>query len=311
MKIDRLIAIVMVLLEHEKISAKDLAEKFEVSQRTIYRDLDTINQAGIPILSTSGPGGGVEILKTYKVEKRLFSTSDITTLLIGLGNIQCNIPNSKVVSTLAKVKGMIPPEEQKEFNFRANQIKIDVAPWLYTDSLSDKIELIKIALEKHQLLRFNYRDIRNQKSDREIEPYRLLLKGEDWYIQGYCLIRKDFRTFKLLRMQNVRILDQIFELREFPFEKMNSAQFNDKTLVPAKLLIHETIRDTIVTRFGEDCLTPDRANYYIANIHLPINDLACSYILSFGDKCICLEPETLKDKLRELSEKIYTFYHDN
>ena len=308
MKIDRLIAIIMILLGREKISANNLAEMFEVSPRTIYRDLDTINQAGIPILSTSGPGGGVEILKTYKIEKRLFSTSDIITLLMGLGSIQCNIPSSEVIETLAKVKGMIPLEKQKEFDFRANQIKIDVTPWLYSGNLSDTIELIKIALEQHQLLRFDYSDIKNQKSNREMEPYRLLLKGEDWYIQGYCLIRKDFRTFKLMRMKNLCVLEQTFEIRDFPFEKMDSAQFNDKNLVPAKLRIHETIRDTIVSRFGEDCLTPDGTEYYIADVHLPVDGLACCYIMSLGDKCICLEPEILRDKMREISEKIYGFY---
>ena len=309
MKIDRLIAIIMILLEREKISAKDLAEMFEVSQRTIYRDLDTINQAGIPVLATSGPGGGIEILKTYKIEKRLFSTSDMTSLLMGLGSIQCNIPSNDIVGTLAKVKGMVPPDKRKEFDFRANQIKIDAAPWLYAGGLSDKIELIKIALEQHQLLRFDYSDIRNQKSSREIEPYRLLLKGEDWYIQGYCLTRDDYRTFKLLRMQNICILEQTFELRDFPFEKLDSLQFNDKTLVPAKLRIHETVRDTIITRFGEECLTAEGEGFYIADVHLPIDDLACSYLLSFGDKCICLEPEGLKEKMRGLSEQIYKIYH--
>lgn len=308
MKIDRLISMIMVLLEHEKISAKDLAERFEVSPRTIYRDLDTINQAGIPILSTPGPGGGVEILKTYKFEKRLFSTSDITALLLGLGNIQCNIPSNEIVCTLAKVKGMIPLEKQKELEFRMNQIKIDVNPWLYACDFSDTIELIKIALEQHQLMRFFYSDIRYQKSCRDIEPYRLLLKGENWYIQGFCLTRNDFRTFKLLRMENIRILDQTFEIRDFPYEKLDSPQFNDKKMIPVKLRIHESIRDAIIMRFGNTCLAPDGEEYYIADVHFPLDDLACNYLLSFGDRCICLSPESLKDKLRVLLEQIFRYY---
>lgn len=309
MKIDRLIAIIMVLLDREKISAASLADMFEVSQRTIYRDLDTINQAGIPILSTSGPNGGVEILKSYKIEKRLFSTSDITALLMGLGNIQCNIPNSKVVETLAKVKGMVPPENQRELDFHTNQIRIDVNPWLYTDVLSDLIELIRIALEKHQLLRFDYRDIRNQNSSREIEPYRLLLKGEEWYIQGYCLSREDFRTFKLIRMQNVCILEETFEIRDFPYERMNTSHFHDAILSPAKLRIHKDILDSVISRFGKECLSPDGPEYYIADVIMPADDLACTYLLGFGDQCICLAPESLRKKMRELSEHIYRFYH--
>lgn len=311
MKIDRLIAIIMILLEREKVSAKDLAQMFEVSTRTIYRDLESINQAGIPILATAGPGGGAEILKTYKVEKRLFSTADITTLLLGLGSIQSNIPGDAIVNTLAKVKGMIPPDKQKEFQFRANQIKIDVAPWLQAGGLSDTIETIQTALEHQFCLRFDYRDIRNQKSNRKIEPYRLLLKGEDWYIQGYCLLRNDFRTFKLLRMQNIGILEQTFEIRDFPAESLDTVVFNDKRLVAAKLRIHEEIRDMIIARFGEACLIPDGAKYYIADIHLPIDDLACRYLLAFGNKCVCLEPEAMREEMRKLAEEIYCFYHSS
>ncbi|MDU4959035.1 MAG: YafY family protein [Sporomusaceae bacterium] len=308
MKIDRLIAMIMVLLERERVSARELAAMFEVSIRTIYRDLESINQAGIPVLATSGPGGGAEILKTYKVEKRLFSPSDITTLLMGLGSIQSTVSSNEIVATLAKVKGMIPPEKEKEFNFRANQIKIDMTPWLHAGGLSDRIETIKIALEQRCLLRFAYRDIRNQQSDREIEPYRLLLKGEDWYLQGYCLTRSDYRTFKLWRMQNICIVEQIFEIRDSAAAGFDRVLAIDKKVVPAKLRIHAAIRDTITARFGEDCLTPDGDDYYFADIHLPVDDLACRYLLSLGNQCICLEPEVMREKLRQLSAEIRNFY---
>lgn len=308
MKIDRLVAIIMVLLDRDKVSAAELADMFEVSARTIYRDLESINQAGIPILTTSGPGGGAEILKTYKVEKKLFSTTDIATLLMGLSSIQSNIPSEKIVSTLAKVKGMVPPDQQKELYFRARQIKIDTTPWIHAGGLSDVIETVKSALDGQQLLRFAYRDIKNQTSLREIEPYRLLLKGEDWYMQGYCLKRQDFRTFKLLRMQELQILHETFEIREFAIEQLDNTSFQDKRLVPAKLRIHEEIRDRIAARFGSACLIPDGPAYYIANIHLPIDTLACQYLLSFGNCCVCLAPEEMREMLRTQSKEIYAFY---
>lgn len=308
MKIDRLIAIIMILLEREKVTAKDLAKMFEVSTRTIYRDLESINQAGIPVVATSGPGGGAEILKTYKIEKRLFSTSDITTLLMGLATIQSNIPSGEIIGTLAKVKGLVPPEKQKELSFRVNQIKIDATPWLQAEGLSQRIETIKTAMEQQHLLHFDYRNLRNQKGSRTIEPYRLLLKGEDWYIQGYCLTRNDFRTFKLLRMNNIRVLEQAFEIRNFPADRLNNPSFSDQRLVAAKLRIHEDIRDMIVARFGEDCLTPEEEEYYLAEIHLPIDDLACRYLMGFGNKCVCLEPEAMRAKMRTLSEEINRYY---
>jgi predicted DNA-binding transcriptional regulator YafY len=311
MKIDRLIAIIMVLLERDKVSAEKLAEMFEVSTRTIYRDLDSINQAGIPILTTSGPGGGSEILKTYKVEKRLFSTSDITALLMGLGSIQTNISSEQIVGTLAKVKGMVPPEKQKEMDFRVNQIKIDLTPWLHARHLTETIEIMKTALEEKRLLRFEYRDFKNSKSHREIEPYRLLLKGEDWYIQGYCLNRNDYRTFKLLRIQNLSILDTNFQLRDFPAERLDDSQINDKSMVPVRLRVHEDIRDLIVARFGENCLTPDGASHYYADIYLPIDDMACRYLMGFGNKCECLEPEELRERMSKMVGEVYKFYNDS
>ncbi len=311
MKIDRLIAIIMVLLERDKVSAEKLAEMFEVSTRTIYRDLDSINQAGIPILTTSGPGGGSEILKTYKAEKRLFSTSDITALLMGLGSIQTNISSEQIVGTLAKVKGMVPPEKQKEMNFRVNQIKIDLTPWLHAGHLTETIEIMKTALEEKRLLHFEYRDFKNRKSHREIEPYRLLLKGEDWYIQGYCLNRNDYRTFKLLRIQNLSILDTNFQLRDFPAERLDDTQINDKSMVPVRLRVHEDIRDLIVARFGENCLTPDGASHYYADIYLPIDDMACRYLMGFGNKCKCLEPEELRERMSKMVGEVYKFYNDS
>lgn len=309
MKIDRLIAIVMLLLEQEKMSAQTLADHFEVTPRTIYRDLESINQAGIPIVSTSGPGGGVEILKSYKIEKRLFSASDFTALLMGLRSIRSNLPGKHVLETLAKVEGMIPSEHQKELQFRAKQIKIDTTPWLYANDLTERIELIKEAMEQSRLLRFKYKDIRNGESVRTIEPYRLLLKGEDWYVQGYCLTRNDYRTFKLLRMQQVCILPNEFQLRDFPFEQLDSASFSKVELVSVTLRIHESIKDTITNRFGENCFVPDGNEYYIAHVRMPIDELACSYLLSLCDKCVCLEPESLKNRMRQLSEQIYRQYH--
>lgn len=307
MKIDRLIAIIMILLEHEKVRVKDLAARFEVSSRTIYRDLDTINQAGIPILTTSGPGGGVEILATYKFEKRLFSTADIITLLMGLGSIQCNASSSEMINTLAKVKAMIPPTQQKQFEYHANQIKIDATPWLYTDEVADLIALIKSALAVQQLLQFEYRDIRNKTSVRQVEPYRLLLKGEDWYLQGYCLERADFRTFKLLRMQAVCVLPQKFELREDFLLRLNSAHFNNQ-LHDVSLRLHISIKDAIVSRFGGGVLTPDGADYYIAKVKMPIDDLACNYLLSFGNKIKCMAPESLRVLLKQVLAELYQSY---
>ena len=250
----------------------------------------------------------MEILKTYKVDKRLFSTSDITALLMGLGSLQSNFPGNDVINVLAKVKGMASPEKHKESAYRANQIKIDALPWLHAGESSETAITVKMAMERQCLLGFDYRDIRNQKSSRKIEPYRILLKGEDWYVQGYCLTRNNFRTFKLLRMQNISIVEQTFEPRDFPADKLDNIQFNDDRLAAVKLCIHEEIMDTIAARFGRDCLTPYGPEHYIANVHMPIDDLASRYLMGFGNKCVCLEPQEMREKMCRLAAEIYSFY---
>lgn len=308
MKIDRLIAIIMILLEREKVTAKSLAEMFEVSMRTIYRDLDVINQAGIPVFATSGPGGGIEIVKEFKVEKRIFSANDITALLMGLSSIKNNLPGEQTIAALAKVKGMIPKEQHKEWEYRANQMKIDALPWLNAGNLFHTVEMIQEALDQQRLLTFDYKDIRNEKSSREVEPYRLLWKGEAWYLQGYCLSRMDFRTFKLLRMSNLTLSDQRFEIRDFPLERLDHIQFNSSSAVRVKLKIQEGVRDLVIARFGEDCLTPEGMDHYIAEIHMPVDDLACGYLLSMGTRCVCLEPVEMREKMRQLSSQICGFY---
>ena len=128
MKIDRLVSIIMILLEKERISAQELAKMFEVSTRTIYRDIEAISMAGIPVLATSGSGGGIEIMKDYKVDKKIFSTDDLSALLMGLSNISGMVRGSEVANALAKVKSFIPSEKAKSIELKASQIYIDLTP---------------------------------------------------------------------------------------------------------------------------------------------------------------------------------------
>jgi predicted DNA-binding transcriptional regulator YafY len=129
MKIDRLVSIIMILLEKQRISARELAKMFEVSARTIYRDVEAINMAGIPVMSTSGSGGGIEIMSRYKLDKKIFSTDDLSALLMGLTNLSGMVRGSEVANAIAKVKSFIPSEKAKSIELKASQICIDLTPW--------------------------------------------------------------------------------------------------------------------------------------------------------------------------------------
>ena len=142
MKIDRLVSIIMILLDKKRIGAQELADMFEVSPRTIYRDIDTINMAGIPVHSTSGVGGGFEIMESYKIDQKIFSTADLSTLLMGLSSLSGMIRGNELVNALAKVKSFIPADKAKDIEVKANQINIDLSPWMGNQNIQhpQKIE---------------------------------------------------------------------------------------------------------------------------------------------------------------------------
>ena len=154
MKVDRLVSIIMILLDKKRIGAQELADRFEVSPRTIYRDIDTINLAGIPIRSTSGVGGGFEIMQAYKIDRKVFSTTDLSAILMGLSNLSGMMRGDELVNALAKVKSFIPTDRAKDIELRANQIQIDLSPWIGNRNIQPYLERIQTALQESKLLSF-------------------------------------------------------------------------------------------------------------------------------------------------------------
>ncbi|OAB44698.1 helix-turn-helix transcriptional regulator [Paenibacillus glacialis] len=297
MKVDRLISIIMVLLERRKISAKSLSEMFEVSLRTIYRDIDAINMAGIPIVSTPGVHGGFHIMEEYKVDKKLFTTSDISTLLMGLGSISSMLTSEEMVHTLAKVKSLIPAEQASDIEFKSNQIAIDIKPWMGNENQQLFLDVIKISFQKQNLLSFLYSDRKGNISSRKIEPYKLVLKENHWYVQGFCLEKQDFRLFKLFRISNLIMLDEIFIPRKLPTTISEFTDVMTKKQTEIKLLIHESILDWVQHYCSSEHIIPYGDNQFIVHFPFIVDDFGYSLLFSFGDKCECLEPLEVRTEM--------------
>lgn len=174
MKIDRLVSMIMILLDKERISAQELADIFEVSTRTIYRDIDAINMAGIPIRSTPGINGGFEIMPNYKVDKKVFTTDDLSALLMGLSSLSNMVRGDELVNALAKVRSFIPADKAKDIELKSSQIHVDLSPWMGNRNLQPYLELIKTALQDSRLLTFTYTDTHSNQTVRTVEPYQLV-----------------------------------------------------------------------------------------------------------------------------------------
>lgn len=308
MKIDRLVSIIMILLEKERIGARELADLFEVSPRTIYRDIDAINMAGIPVCSAPGVGGGFEIMQKYKIDKKVFSTADLSAILMGLSNLSSVMRGDELVNALAKVKSFIPADRANDIELKANQIYIDLSPWMGSGNIPPYLEIIKTALQESKLLSFEYADRYGNKTARAAEPYQLVLKSSHWYLQGYCLKRNDFRLFKLSRMTNLQMQEKIFTPREYQKPQLDFTDILATMQTEIKIRIHKSVMDRVLDFCAYEHFSPDGDEHYIVGFPFIENDYYYNILLSFGDRCECLEPLHIRTEMKRRIYEIAALY---
>ena len=308
MKVDRLVSMIMILLEKECVGAQELADLFEVSPRTIYRDIDTINRAGIPVRSTSGVGGGFEIMQNYKLDKKVFSTADLSTLLMGLSGLSNMVRGDELVNALAKVKSFIPADRAKDIEVKAERIHIDLRPWMGNRSIQPYLEQIKTALEESRLLTFEYSDLHGNKTVRIVEPYQLVLKGSHWYLQGYCHKRSDYRLFKLSRMSNLQTRAETFTPREYQKPILDFAEAMEPMQTTVMLRIHRSVVDRVLELCSREDILPDGNEYYTVRFPFIENDYYYDILLGFGARCECLEPLHIRAEMKRRIQKLADLY---
>lgn len=308
MKTDRLVSIIMILLEKKRISAHILADMFEVSKRTIYRDIEAISMAGIPVSATPGTGGGIEIMGHYKIDKKVFSRDDLSALLMGLNSLPKTLRTREVEHTLAKLESLIPSEQAKEIEIKTNQILIDLTPWFEEANINHNLEIIKTAIDENRLLSFTYIDGHSKKSERTVEAYQLVLKGRSWYVQTFCHTKKDFRLFRLSRMTALTLLEEKFIPREYqkPVLDFEEAARDLQTII--KLRIHKSILDRLLEFCSFDNIKADGEEHYFVEYPFIDRDYYYDMLLSFGDKCECLEPLSVREKLKQKIQSLMQVY---
>lgn len=310
MKIDRLVSIIMTLLDRERIGARELADTFEVSPRTIYRDIEAINLAGIPIRSVSGVGGGFEIMPEYKLDNKVFSTADLSAILMGLSSLSNVVRGDELINAFEKVKSFIPAEKARDIEIKANQISIDPSPWIGRRNIQPYLEMIKMALQEHKLLCFEYTAHHGNRTLRTIEPYQLVLKGSHWYVQGYCYHRNDYRLFKLSRMSKLEMKRETFIPRDYQKPILDFEEIAETMQTEIKIRIHNSVLDRVLEYCAYDRFVPDGDEYYIVKFPFIENDYHYDILLGFGDKCECLEPVRIRTEIRRKIQDMAAVYGD-
>ena len=300
MKIDRLIGILSVLLQEEKMTAPELAERFEVSRRTINRDIEDLCKAGIPIQTAQGTGGGISIMSGYRMDRTILTSKDMQMILAGLRSLDSVSGSSYYGQLMEKIQA-----GSSEFIAGKDCILIDLSSW-YRDSLAPKIETIQDAIGDRHLISFQYYAPSGE-SERTVEPYYLIFQWSNWYLWGWCLKRKDYRLFKLNRMDKVRGTDKTYECR-----KASVPDLSNKKIFPGeikvKALFESDQKWRLVEEFGPKCFTEQDDGKLLFTADYTDMDNLIAWIMTFGDKAEVLEPEEVREKVRTTIESMRKSY---
>ncbi|MBN2135384.1 MAG: YafY family transcriptional regulator [Acidobacteria bacterium] len=309
MRIDRLLAITIMMLNRDRVSAKELADHFEVSIRTIYRDIEAMCLAGIPVASFSGNTGGYGIMDNYRLDKRLLTDDDMVALLSTLKGVNRTLEDNNITAVMEKIKSMVPRGKSGDFMKSVEHMIIDIQPWGENPALKKKLSLLKSAISSNHLLEFEYQGgYRRGKTKRIVEPMTLLNKSYAWYLFGYCRLRSDYRFFKLTRMRNIQLLKGTFERREQSYADHLKA-FDPPGQEMDIVLKFSSEADAFIEDYFEDAqVKRETDGSIIVYTTLPEQDWIYGWVLSFGDTVELLKPEHLRQEIAEIAEKIRKKY---
>lgn len=300
MKTDRLIGILSVLLQEEKTTAPELARRFEVSRRTISRDIEALCKAGIPVQTTQGSGGGIRIMDGYRFDRTVLTSRDMQMILAGLRSLD-SVSGSRYYSQLMEKL----QSGSSAFISGRDSILIDLSSW-YRSSLAPKIEVIQNAIENRNLLKFRYYAPSGE-SIRTIEPYDLVFRWSSWYVWGWCTTREDFRLFKLNRMDGIEETGRRFDGRNVPMPDLS----NEKIFpggIQVKALFAPDMKWRLVEEFGPHCFTEADDGRLLFSADYTDMDNLISWLLTFGPKAEVLEPAEVRDRIRQIAAEMEEIY---
>ena len=300
MKIDRLIGILSILLQKDNTTAPELAEKFEVSRRTINRDIEDLCKAGIPIQTTQGVGGGIRIMDGFSMDRTLLTSKDMKMIMAGLRSLDSVSGSHYYGQLMEKIK-----PGSSEFITGSDAILIDLSSW-NKDVIAPKVSLIQDAIEDRRMISFTYYAPSGD-SKREIEPYYLIFKWSSWYVYGFCSLRQDFRMFKLNRMDKITLGQSGFQMREVPVPDLSRTRLYPKN-IEITALVESDMKWRLVEEFGPHCYKELSDGKLLFNGFYSDMESMISWILTFGDKIEILEPAKVREELLRTVNKIRKVY---
>jgi predicted DNA-binding transcriptional regulator YafY len=303
-----MLAITIMLLNKERVSARELADKFEVSIRTVYRDIDAIGMAGIPITSYSGKQGGFAIIDSFKLDRQLLTMKDLLAILSALKGINVTLENKELDSAIDKITCLIPDDKTNLLEDHMQHISIDILPWGYQKSQQKYLKCIHNSITEDSIIEFQYENAKGEIRNRKVEPMTLIFIGYAGYLFSFCLFRTDYRLFRLSRMKDVNVLDQKFIRKEKAYKEFLKESYQSADLVDVILKFSDKVKQKVIEYFGEEKAVIQEDGNIIVKFTYPEDDYIYSIILGFEEHVELLEPAYMRDKLKEKAEKILSSY---
>jgi predicted DNA-binding transcriptional regulator YafY len=307
MKTERLLSIIILLLQRKRVTAKELAEQLEVSVRTIYRDIDSINLAGIPVVSHQGMDGGYEILSSFMLQNQALNVNDRKLLLSTLKGITSLFDDSK----MEQVMESIGNSERRKSESDTLPIVIDFSPWGLPNQHTKLLTTIKKAIEHRREIDFLYIDGNGSETQRQIQPSTIIVKAGIPYVYGYCLHREATRLFRVSRMRDVVLTERRFKWQSHIHEEAKNLELSwieSTNQIALSLLFHPRVKVLVEESFTPEQITFLETGSLQVSCLFPEGDWVLRFLLSFGADVEILEPEDMKQKVKEEAEKIFRKY---
>ena len=301
MQIDRLVQMVFYIASHKQVTAKELSNHFQVSARTIYRDINTLSIAGIPVTSTKGTGGGISLIDGYTIDKSILSKEEQQSIYQGLQILQAaKYPSAEMA--LSKISAIF------QNALKSNWLDIDFTHWGSTEKEKIKLSDLQYAILNKHVITFLYRNTELKQSERTIEPLRLMFKSHAWYIAGHCRYKQEIRIFRLSRIRRLQVMPEQFD-RELPPNYSLTPECKEEPPLPLlKLKFSPKIAHRLYDEFQEEQLSLGQDGNYYPAVPFELNHWTIHYLLSFGKYVEILEPETARTTLKEHAAEIMKLY---
>ncbi len=287
----RLFKILYYLLDKGTVTAPELAKKFEVSVRTIYRDIDMLSGAGIPVYTTTGHGGGIHLFDNFVLKKSLLSEQEMQDILIGVQSLSAvQYPDTDGV--MSKLKATFQIAE-------SDWIEIDFSRWgSIVEKEKQYFEMLKRSILGRQEIQFLYYNSLGEVSQRRCQPLKMVYKDKAWYLYAYCLKRNDYRLFRISRIKELLVTDQYFKSHSEMKESVFSLMEEMGKPITIELSFPKEVSYRVYDTFEDDVIKWNGQEIRV-NVTLPETEWLYSFIMSFGNQISILCPISLKEKIIE------------